>query len=193
VPRNLSSSMLAELQKAILRPVIFVEITLANETVYLWSGYGYYSWNGQSWAGVGSLGGISVIEEAGTVEAKGITLTLSGFDASLLTDVLGHFRLGLPVLVYLGCFDQSDSLIGTPTVAWAGRIDQPIVDVSATAAEISINCENRLLDMNTLVYRRYTNEDQQMDHPGDRAFEFVNSLQEVTIYWGRTPNSTNNI
>lgn len=193
MPRNLSSSMLAELQKSILKPVLFVEITLANEIVYLWSGYGYYSWGGHSWAGVGSLGGVSVIEEAGTVEAKGITLTLSGFDSSLLTEVLGHFQLGLPVLVYLGVLDGSNNLLGTPAVAWAGRIDQPIVDVSPSAAEISINCENRLLDMNTLVYRRYTNEDQQLDHPGDRAFEFVNSLQEITIYWGRTPNATNNV
>lgn len=185
--------MLAELQKQILRPALFCEITMANETVYVWSGFGYFAWNGHNWAGVGTLGGISVIEEAGTVEAKGITLTLSGFDSALLTDVIGHFQLGLPVLIYVGMMDQSNALIGTPVIAWAGRIDQPVIDVSSTAAEISINCENRLLDMNTLVYRRYTHEDQQFDYPGDRAFEFVNSLQEVTIYWGRTPNSTNNV
>jgi len=142
---------------------------------------------------VGSLGSISTIEEGSTVEAKGVTLTLSGIDATLLTGILTEFQVGLPVLVYLGLFDSSGSLIADPIVSWAGRMDQPTLDVDGTTATISIACENRLVDMNVAVDRRYTNEDQQLDHPGDRGFEFVNSIQEVMLYWGRSPSSHNNI
>jgi hypothetical protein len=49
-----------------------------------------------------------------------------------------------------------------------------------------------LVEMNVAKDRRYTNEDAQLEHPGDRGFEFVPSLQEVVLYWGRTPSSTNN-
>jgi hypothetical protein len=69
-------------------------------------------------------------------------------------------------------------------------MDQPTIDVDGTTATIAINCESRLLDMNVAVDRRYTNEDQQLDHPGDRGLEFVNSIQEVVIYWGRSPSSS---
>ena len=37
------------------------------------------------------------------------------------------------------------------------------------------------------------NEDQQLDYHGDKGLEFVSALQEVTVYWGRIPNSQNNI
>ena len=58
---------------------------------------------------------------------------------------------------------------------------------------ISINCENRLLDMNTPVDRRYTQDDQQIDHPGDMGFQFVNGITEINIYWGKSPTTSNNL
>ena len=46
--------------------------------------------------------------------------------------------------------------------------------------------------MNVAVDRRLTNEDQHLDYPGDRGLEFVNSIIDTMVYWGRTPSSTNN-
>jgi hypothetical protein len=111
----------------------------------------------------------------------------------MLEEILNEFRLGLPVKVHLGLFDDSGALIPDPIVSWAGRMDQPTVEVGGETLTISINCENRLLDMNVAVDRRYTNEDQRLDHPEDRGLEFVTSIQEVMIYWGKSPSSHNNI
>ena len=80
-----------------------------------------------------------------------------------------------------------------PETFFARDKSQATIDVAGQSAVIGINCESRLLDMNVPVYRRYTNEDQQIDHPGDRGFEFVSAIQETTIYWGRVPNSQNNV
>ena len=33
--------------------------------------------------------------------------------------------------------------------------------------------------------RRYTSEDQKLDHPDDRGFEYVPALQDMPIFWGR--------
>ena len=193
MPRpDVTPQFLAAIESAQLRPALFVEANFVSGPLYVWSGRGSITWNGQTWVGIGALGSVSTIEEGSTVEAKGITLTLSGIDPTLLTDVLTEFQVGLPVTVWLALFDATTSLIPNPVTAFAGRMDQPTLDVDGTTASITINCENRLLDMNTPVDRRYTNEDQQLDHPGDRGFEFVNSIQEVTIFWGRTPSSHNN-
>ena len=142
---------------------------------------------------MGSLGSVSTIDESATVEAKGITLTLSGIDSALLTGVLDEFQVGLPVVVSLGLFDAVGALIADPVASFVGEMDQPTLDVTGTSATIAINCESRLLELNVAVDRRYTNEDQQRDYPGDRGFEFVNSIQEAQIYWGRTPSSVNNL
>lgn len=192
MPRPMSSTMLAALQSSSLQPAIFVEAYFATGPIRVWTGFGTISFNSHSWQGIGTLGSISVIEDGATVEAKGITISLSGIDPTLLADVLSEFQLGAAVTIYLGMF-SSGSLISSPLVAWAGRMDQPTIDVAAESAIISINCESRLLDMNISVFRRYTNEDQQIDHPGDRGFEFVPSLSERIVYWGRVPSNTNNV
>jgi hypothetical protein len=192
MPRPMSSGMLAALQASSLQPAIFVQATFASATAFMWSGVGNTTWNGHTWLGLGSLLGITSMEDGATVEARGITVTLSGIDASLLASCLSDFQLGLPVTVYLGMF-SGGSLIADPITSWAGRMDQPTIDVSGTDATISINCENRLVDMNIPVDRRYTNNDQQMTWPGDLCFQFVDGLQEQTLYWGLHPNSQNNV
>lgn len=193
MPRSMSPSFLTALQSGEIRPLLFVEANFTSGPLYVWSGVGTITWNGRTWTGVGSLGSVSTIEEGSNVEAKGITLSLSGFDATLLTDVLVEFQVGLPVMVWLGLFDATGALIPDPILSFAGRMDEPTLDVDGTTATILINCENQLVSMNVPVDRRYTNEDQRLDYPGDRALEFVNSIQDVTIYWGRTPSGHNNL
>lgn len=187
MPRSASSAMLTALSATQLNPVIFVQMQFVTGIVYIWSGSGPFSWSGHTWLGVGTFGSISTIEEAGTVEAKGVTLTLSGIDPAMLADALQEFQTGAPVVIYLGMFDSSGGLISSPITAWAGRMDQPTIEVGAAAATISIACENRLLEMNVAYDRRYTQDDAVIDYPGDRGFSFVNSIQEQNIAWGRLP------
>jgi hypothetical protein len=82
--------------------------------VRVWSGVGPITWNGYTWTGIGQLGSISAIDKGWTIKAKGITLTLSGIDPTLL----GEFSLGQPVTVYLGLFNAS-SLIASPITSFA--------------------------------------------------------------------------
>jgi hypothetical protein len=192
MPRAMSTAMLEALALSVIYPAIFVEATFVSGTVYLWSGVGPIIWNGQTWTGIGSLGSISTIDEGATVEAKGMVLTLSGIDPTLLPDVLTEFQLGAPVTVYLGLFNEG-ALIANPVASFSGRMDQPTIEVTGLEAKIGINCESRLIDMNTAVDRRYTPEDQQRDWPGDLGLNFVNAIQEMTLYWGTSPTSTNNI
>jgi len=194
MPRtDATSAFIAALEQKILRPALFVQAAFASTTLYLWTGRGSVSWNGHTWLGVGTLGSVSTIEEGSDVQARGIVLTMTGIDATLLTDVMTEMQQGLPVTVYLGLFDATPSLIANPVISFQGRMDQPTLDVDGSTATIQIACESRLMDLNTPAERRYTNDDQQRDYPNDRGFEFVNSIQELTIYWGRTSSSTNNL
>jgi hypothetical protein len=175
-----------------IRPALFVEAHFLDGPAYVWSGVGRIDWNGHSWQGLGTLGGISTIEEGSNIQARGITLTLSGIDVSILSEIMLDFQQGLPCLVYLGMFDSGGSLIADPVTAWAGRMDQPMIEMDGQTATLTITCENRLVEMNVAVDKRYTNEQQQLDFPGDRGMEFVASIAEVTVFWGRTPSSHNN-
>ena len=196
MPRNLSSGMLTAFQSQLVNPVLFVSLTFSATTIYLWTGLGTISWSGQSWLGLGSLLSLSPISEGSMVEAKGITVTVSGLDATILSECLTDFKVGLPVSVYLGAYTTPglvSSLISTPILAWNGYTDAPSIEVSGQAATISLNCENKLVSMNVPTNRRYTHEDQQTQWPGDLGLMFVPSLQETTIFWGQTATVTQNV
>jgi hypothetical protein len=193
MPRPLSPALLTALSAPILNPALFVQAQFSDETVYMWSGVGSVTWNGHTWIGLGGFLGVTTPEDSSTVEAKGITLMLSGMDAKMLPQALNDVVLGYPVTVYLALYDSNNTLIDGPVVAWAGRLDQPTFEVGGTEVSLQINCESRLLDMNVGVDRRYTHEDNQLDNPGDLCFMFVDSIQEMTLFWGNYPLSSNNI
>jgi len=55
---------------------------------------------------------------------------------------------------------------------------------------ISIAVENKLIAFEKTKIRRYTAEDQKIDHPTDKGFEFVTAIVEKEIIWGRPTGST---
>lgn len=175
------------------KPAVFIALTFASSTLYLWSGSGSKSWNSQTWLGAGAMLGVSIIEDGANTEARNLTVTLSGIDTSALPDCLSDVRLGMPVSVYLAGLDGTGAVIADPISAWSGRMDQPEAAIGPDTFTIDLNCETRTVDLNTPVDRRYTNEDRQIDHPGDMVFQFVNSIQEMTLFVGQQANTTNNI
>ena len=187
-----TGAMLAALQSPNLQPAIFVSIQFKTTTAYIWSGIGTITWNNQTWTGLGSLLNFAPIESAATVEARGITILISGLDATLLSDCLTEFQDGLAVAVYFTAYSNG-SLIPSPITAWSGRTDQPTFTVAGDSATVAIACENRLIDMNIAIDRRLTHQDQQMEWPGDIGLSFVNGLIEVTLLWGQQATVTTNI
>lgn len=192
--RTMSSAMLAAFTSGIFQPVLFLEATFQTGPVYLFTGIGTITWSGQTWSGIGTFGGITPMEENASVEAKGITISTSAFDPAWLSAVLGEFQLKAPVIVYIGAFQLGTStVLGDPLVAWAGLMDQPVIDIGGKSAQISISCEEEMIDMNVASVRRCTNDDQQLDFPGDNGKMFINGIMEVQVYWGVSPLSANNV
>lgn len=175
-----------------VRPAIFVAADFVDGTVYVWNGLGSIDWNGHTWTGIGSLGSVSTIEEGANVQARGATLTLSGLDPAILTEVMTQYKVTAPVTIWLGLFDTDGDLIPDPVISFSGRMDQPTLTVTGPSGTLNINCENRLLDMNISVEKRYSDQDQKLDFPDDRGFEWVNAIQSITIFWGRHPTAQNN-
>lgn len=189
--RNLTAGQLAAIASPQTRPALFASIAFTTGVLYVWTGNGSITWGGNTYVGIGIFGEISNVEDGASLSARGIVFTLSAFDPTLLTDVVTDFQLGLPASLFLGFFDLSGFLIDTPAKIWGGRTDSPQINILGAAATIRLACESRFIDLNTPVARRYTDADQQLDHPGDLAFSFVNQIKDITIYWGTEANKTN--
>jgi len=188
--RNLTAAQIAEITAQNMRPVMFLQALFTSGYIYLWSGIGPISWNGQTWTGIGSLGTVSAIPETSDVAAVGVKLALSGIPASLITSALGEVRQGNPVIIYQGFLTPSGGVVSNPNNAWQGRMDACEIAEGGDTAVISITAESRMLDLNRSRERRYEKQDQSIDYPTDLGFDYVPSLQELSIVWGKaTPTS----
>lgn len=183
--RDLTAGMLSAIAAGTVRPVLFYQGAFSGGTVRLWTGLGTVSWNGQSWVGAGSLLGMSSIQETTEVRATGLSVSLSGVSTSLISLALTQARQGAAGSVWLGFLDAAGAVIADPTLAFQGRLDVPEIIDSGDTCSITISYESRLIDLERARERRYTSEDQRIDYPNDRGFDFVPGLQDATNVWGR--------
>lgn len=182
--RSLTAAMITEIKAGTMRPVIFVEIEFLSGTTRVWSGIGTFSFDGKTWIGVGDLGKISRIPETSQIAPSGITLSLSGIPASMVTNVLTDSRQGKPVKIWLGALDSNDVLIVDPYQSFAGRMDVPAIEEGPETSTATFTVENELIDLKRTRVRRYTPDDQIIDFPGDKGFDYVGGLQEINLQWG---------
>ena len=64
-------------------------------------------------------------------------------------------------------------------------MDTMTIAEAGSYSTISIAVENKLVAFERSKVRRYTAEDQKIDHPADKGFEFVTSIVQKEIFWGR--------
>lgn len=105
--RDLTPEMLAEFEAPAMQPVLLAEMAFDSQSLYMWTGVGTISWQGQDYIGAGNFIGISTLEETQNLEAKGIVCTLNGIPSELVAvDLLERSR-GRPIRIWLGAIDTS--------------------------------------------------------------------------------------
>ena len=187
--RTLTSGMTAVTTDDIVRPIYLVRMVFdageqPNE-LNLWSGVGDLTYDGDIYGGVGDLLGISEIRETSDISATGINVTLNGVKTSLIALAKSHEYQGRPLTVSLGAFDASGSLIANPVIVFSGFMDTMIIAENGEYSTITISVENKLIAFERSKVRRYTAEDQKIDYPTDKGFEFVTAIVQKEIIWGR--------
>jgi hypothetical protein len=183
--RDLTVSVQNAISADQVSPILLFEGEFATSTVRVWSGYGNLSWNGYTWLGVGTFGGISSISETADIKASGVTVSLSGIPLDMISLTLSEVRQNKIGRVYMGFMNSSNAIISDPYLAFEGRLDIPAIQDDAESAVITISYESRLIDLQKARELRYTDEEQKRLYPGDKGLEFVASLQEADIVWGK--------
>ena len=183
--RALTAGMLAAMATGVLRPLILYEGEFSGGTVRLFSGYGTLDWNGNTFTGSGQMLNITAIQEVSGLQAINFTVSLNGELPSLIALALGQVRRGKSGSVWLGLLDDSNALIADPFLCFKGRADRPDIVPDPAHTVISVAYESRLIDASRRRERRYTSEDQQIDYPDDKGFDFVPALQDAQFTWGR--------
>lgn len=208
--RDIGIVTVAELSKELLAPFFAVELDFDSGPLYLWSGYGDLVIDDKTYLGAGQFLNISSVSETTEMEAKGAVITLSGIPSSFLSLALQEPYQGRECRIYFGLDLTSEgilqesgsfillengSLLGPEdsgislTEIFSGELDQMNIEESVDTATISVTVENVLVKLERPIIRRLTNEDQKSRFPSDRGLEFVASLQDKEIFWGKAAPS----
>ncbi len=189
--KRLNSTLSDETEKQVVRPILMAEFEFDETIDRAWSGLGELVYDGKTYYGAGTLGKVSTIEETTELRATGASFQLSGIPADLVNKISSYPIQGKKALMYLGFMDANFStLIMDPVLIFDGRMDTAEIADGGDTASITVTAESRLRDLERLRTRRYTDAEQQGRYPGDKGLEYVPSLQDKQIVWGREAADT---
>lgn len=183
--RDLTTALRDQITAAALQPIFLFEAIFDSGDVRLWTGYGTIRWNGEDWAGAGSLIGLSELTESQELRAIGASVTLSGIPADLLAIALAEDYQGRPARIYAGAL-AAGRVVADPYLIFGGICDVMEIDDAGEFAAIKLSAESRLIDLERPRERRYEHEDQQLDFTGDLGLEYVSDIQDKPLIWGHT-------
>lgn len=191
MPRTINTSTANALNQKTQFHGLFAELDFPGGAVRAWSGYGDQPLNGDVFLGVGTLGTFSGVTQEERISANNSIVQLNGVPSDLLSLIFREDYRGRPAKIWRSLFDES-GIIGDPMLIECGKMDVATIEDGKDSGTISISIENRLVDFSRPRERRLTHEDQKARYPNDLGLEYMASLQEKELPWGRESNNVNN-
>ncbi len=185
--RTLSGDVAAAAAASRVVGAYFVELVFSSGTVRAWTGVGDITGpGGNTYSGVGELGGISVIEEKEGIVATGVQLTLDVTDTSLLATALTEDYQGREANIWIGLFNTATlALLADPVKLFGGVMDNMDVVDRGQSGSITVNCESWMRVLDRSNDRRRTDMYQQARFAGDLGMEYIPAIQDIAINWGQ--------
>ena len=210
--RDLSTALSGSLEDNVVYPFFAIELQFDSpNTLRLWTGYGTLVYEDVSYFGTGELLGISSVEETVEMAAKGATLTLSGVPSEVISLALQEPYQGRVCKINFGMF-ATDNLLQEDatsyillqdgakislesqqtslTEVFTGYMNQMSIEEGPDSSTIQLSVENKLVDLERPRVARYTSAYQKDKFNGDLGLDFVESLQDQKLTWGRVVEDT---
>lgn len=166
--------------------VHFVEMDLPSGYLRLHTRTGTLAIDGNNYTGIGQLGSISDVGEDAMLRPQGVTFTLSGVDAALITAARTEAYHGRTVTVYRGFLNVTTlALVATPEVAFRGIMDKMSIELGQGSGSITVSAEGELARWQRHSGLLYSSESQREIYPSDKGFDNVPIIQQRSVNWSK--------
>lgn len=179
---TLTAGQQLELEKPVTRFAYFAEFHFLSGIIYLSSLSHTITWGGHDWLGLGSIGGVSPVDESLGTSASAMTFTLNVAQIewlSIATGATSEYR-GRDAKLYFCPLNEQFQLVDTPVICWRGTMDTMTTGISGTQGEasgsISLKCETSAYGLKRKSSLRYNDAQQQQRHPGDTGLMYLKEL-----------------
>jgi hypothetical protein len=181
--RDLHANFVTQLQTSNLKPFFAVKMEFATVTLRLWTGYGDISVSSETYKGLGDLMQIGNVEESQETKAVSQDFVFSGIPTNKLFIALQDNYSGKDVTLFMGLLDESNAIVNNVYTLFKGFIDTITISESGETATIRVRAENRLVQLERSIERRYTSQQQQFDFAGDLGLDLIEELIDKDIQW----------
>jgi hypothetical protein len=182
--RDLTAGMITEFEASSLSPIFLIKAEFDSGDVRFWTGYNEITFDSEIYTGSGTLLDIQEVTETQELVANSMDIVLNGIPSSLVSLALTEPYQGRPLSVWFGALDSSGAVVSDPYLVFKGKMDIMAIEDDGETAKIAVSSESDLIGLRDSKERRYTDEDQKAEYPGDKGFEFVALSQDITLSWG---------
>jgi hypothetical protein len=157
-----------------------------TDDIRVWSGIDDLTINSETYTGAGTLLSVSNSEDNLELKSNGLVVSLSGMDTTVVNYALTENYQNRPITIFMGyVMGGTNEVAGTLTL-FKGRMTSLVINDTPDGSTVTIDAENRLVDLDRPSNLRYTKESQNFLHSGDTGFNRVASLQDKQINWGKS-------
>ena len=185
--RALTTSTITNINANTVYPFFAVELKFdSSQTLRMWTGLGTLTL--AEWFGTGNLLNISSVEETSEIAARGADITLTAIPSEVLSLALSEPYQGRECNIYFGTFDNGDQTTAPTNFneIFSGYMDQMNISEGVDTTTIELKVENKLIDLERARVARFTSGYQKSKFPNDKGLDFVESLQDKKINWGKS-------
>ena len=166
-----------------------VKAEFDTDDILVWSGMDDLVIGSDTYTGAGTLLSVSNSEDNLELKSNGLVVALSGMDTTVVNYALTENYQNRPITIFMGyVMGGTNEVSGTLTL-FKGRMTSLVINDTPEGSTVTIDAENRLVDLDRPSNLRYTKESQNFLHSGDTGFNRVASLQDKQINWGKTSDT----
>ena len=193
--QGLDSSIVNALSEENVFPFLAVKGFFDSGNILVWSGIDDITIDSETYTGAGTLLAVSGFEETKEMKTNGITVSLSGMDETVLSYALTENFQNRKLIVHFGFLDGGTNEVKGVMNAFTGRMTSMNISDDTTGSTVTVNAENRLIDLEKASMLRYNKESQKFVAGGttDTAFNRVLKLADQEVLWGRTTSTSGNL
>lgn len=182
---TVSTDQQTALEKAVVPIAYFVSLDFATGMLRLSNFNQSVEWGGNTWVGLGALGGISEVEESDGMESKSLNFTLNLADVAMKSLAVGTVEdyRGRAAKLYMCPLTENFALIDTPVLCWSGYMDMMSVGIDGNEGQITLKCENSAYSLKRQPPLRMNAAQQRAKYPTDSGFDYLNGLIANPQVW----------
>jgi hypothetical protein len=166
-----------------------VKAEFDTDDILVWSGIDDLVIGSDTYTGAGTLLSVSNSEDNLELKSNGLVVALSGMDTTVVNYALTENYQNRPITIFMGyVMGGTNEVAGTLTL-FKGRMTSLVINDTPEGSTVTVDAENRLVDLDRPSNLRYTKESQNFLFSGDTGFNRVSSLQDKQINWGKTSSS----